>query len=132
MSFLKLCLFLRGSVLCVTVISWPQLSSSRYVTYSSGATCCVISQPCWCPAILLFVLRSLSQGAQWFPSDSFGSFRHQSRDCGEARCTTFKALCELAVCAALFGTSIRQKYMFLLCLYRLETEFSYGRAPTAL
>lgn len=37
-----------------------------------------------------------------------------------------------AVHATLFGKSIGQKYMFLLYLYRLETEFSSGCTPTAL
>lgn len=36
-----------------------------------------------------------------------------------------------AVYAALFGRSIRQKYMFFLYLYKLETEFGYGCAPIA-
>ena len=37
-----------------------------------------------------------------------------------------------AACAALFGRGIGRKDMFLLYLYRLETEFSYGHGPIAV
>lgn len=124
--------FISWSVLCIHCDLLASAASSKYIAHYPGASLLFSS-----PAGLLSCNAACCSlfpfwGSVVTPKPWLWEFSSVRAGIVEKPNAQFSKTHGPAVHATLFGRSIGQKYMFFFYLYKLETKFSYGHAPTAL